>query len=182
MHLNFALKSVLLQNRHHIAYESQKLNTIEKQYIVFEKEMLVMGDCLRAQRQYLWGSPSVVKTDNNATCHFFSQPKLTLKHIRQQEFLAELDFEFEHKKGISNQVVDALSRKSKHAAPCMLAHLQTSKVDGSMCYVLKEFLKKDPSTQTVTNLAKASKTRKLQVEEGLLVTRRNQLYSLGWEI
>ncbi|KAA0061353.1 uncharacterized protein E5676_scaffold692G00350 [Cucumis melo var. makuwa] len=51
---------------------------------------------------------------------------------RWQEFLAEFDFEFEHKKGSSNQAADALSRKQEHAAICPLAHLWGSEIGGSI--------------------------------------------------
>ncbi|KAA0045084.1 reverse transcriptase [Cucumis melo var. makuwa] len=97
-----------------------------------EKEMLAVVHCLRAWRQYLLGSSFVVKTDNSATCHFFTQPKLTLKQARWQEFLAEFDFEFEHKKGSSNQAADGLSRKQEHAAICLLAHLRGSEIGGGL--------------------------------------------------
>ncbi|KAA0047475.1 uncharacterized protein E5676_scaffold507G00670 [Cucumis melo var. makuwa] len=116
---------VPLQNGHPIAYESRKLNAAEKRYTA-EKEILAVVHCLRAWRQYLLGSSFVVKTDNSATCHFFTQPKLTLKQEKWQKFLAEFDFKFEHKKGSSNQATDALSWKHEHVTICLLAHLQTS--------------------------------------------------------
>ncbi|KAA0062304.1 reverse transcriptase [Cucumis melo var. makuwa] len=75
-------------------------------------------------------SSFVVKTDNSATCQFFIQPKLTSKQARWQEFLAEFDFEFEHKKGSSNQAADALSWKHEHGTKCLLAHLRTSEIGG----------------------------------------------------
>ncbi|KAA0025807.1 reverse transcriptase [Cucumis melo var. makuwa] len=137
---DYALGGVLLQNGHPITYKSRKLNAAERRYTVSEKEMLTVIHCLRAWRQYLLGSSFVVKTDNSATCHFFTQPKLTSKQARLQEFLVEFDFEFEHKKGSSNQAVDALSRKQKHAAICLLAHLRGSEIGGSRTYAL---LKKD---------------------------------------
>ncbi|KAE8689279.1 Ankyrin repeat family protein, putative isoform 2 [Hibiscus syriacus] len=42
-------------------------------------------------------------TDNTAVSHFLTQPKLTVKQARWQEFLAEFDFIFEHKAGKKNQ-------------------------------------------------------------------------------
>ncbi|KAA0061884.1 reverse transcriptase [Cucumis melo var. makuwa] len=101
----------------------------------------------------------MVKMDNSATYHFFTQPKLTSKQARWQEFLSGFDFKFEHKKGLSNQVADALSRKHEHAVMCMLAHLQTNEINGSVRDVLREFLQKDHVAYNVMNLAKASKTR-----------------------
>ncbi|KAA0063945.1 reverse transcriptase [Cucumis melo var. makuwa] len=114
--------------------------------------------------------------DNSATCHFFTQPKLTSKQARWQEFLAEFDFKFEHKKGSSNQAADALSRKQEHAAICLLAHLRGSEIGGSVRDTLREFLQKDHATQNVLNLVKAGKTRQFWVEEDLLVTKGNRLY------
>ena len=122
------------------------------------------------------GSRFVLKTDNTAICHFFSQPKLTSKQARWQEFLAEFDFNFEHKTGRSNQAADALSRKGEHATMCVLGHIQSSKADGSMREIIKEFLQKDPSARAVIALAKAGKTRQFWVEGDLLLTKGNQLY------
>ncbi|KAA0060640.1 uncharacterized protein E6C27_scaffold22G005260 [Cucumis melo var. makuwa] len=137
---DYALGGVLLQNGHPIAYESRKLNAAGRRYTVSEKEMLAVVHCLRVWRQYLLGSSFVVKTDNSATCHFFTQPKLTSKQARWEEFLAEFDFEFEHKKGSSNQAADALSRKQEHAAICLLAHLQESEIGGSVRDTLRDLL------------------------------------------
>ncbi|XP_039059607.1 uncharacterized protein LOC120203367 [Hibiscus syriacus] len=44
-----------------------------------------------------WPTPQ--NTDNTAVSHFLTQPKLTAKQARWQEFLAEFDFNFEHKAG-----------------------------------------------------------------------------------
>ena len=76
---DFALGGVLIQEGHPIAYESRKLNDVERRYTVSEKEMLAVVHCLRVWRQYLLGSQFIVKTDNSAICHFFDQPKLTAK-------------------------------------------------------------------------------------------------------
>ncbi|KAL4026339.1 hypothetical protein IC575_014768 [Cucumis melo] len=173
---DYALGGVLLQNGHPIAYESRKLNAAERRYTVSEKEMLAVVHCLRAWRQYVLGSTFVVKTNNNATCHFFTQPKLTSKQARWQEFLAEFDFEFEHNKGSNNRAADALSRKQEHAAICLLAHLRGSEIGGSVRDTSREFLQKDHVAQNVMNLVKAGKTRQFWVEEDLLVTKGNRLY------
>ncbi|TYK18568.1 reverse transcriptase [Cucumis melo var. makuwa] len=179
---DYALGGVLLQNGHSIAYESRKFNAAERKYTVFEKEMLAVVHCLRAWRQYLLGSSFVVKMDNSATCHFFTQPKLTSKQARWQEFLVEFDFEFEHKKGSSNQAADALSRKQEHAAICLLAHLRGSEIGGSARDTSREFLQKDHAAQNVMNLVKACETRQFWVEEDFLVTKGNRLCSKSREL
>ena len=81
--------------------------------------------------------------------------------------VGEFDFKFEHKTGKSNQAADALSQKGEHAALCMLAHIHSSKIDGSMRDIIKEHLHKDPSAKAVVEIAKAGKTRQFWVEEDL---------------
>ena len=100
----------------------------------------------------------MVKSNNNAICHFFSLPKLTSKPVKWQELLAEFDFKFKHKKGTNNQATDALNHKEQYGALCMLAPMHSSKIDVSMQNIIREFIQKDPSAQAVVALAKASKT------------------------
>ena len=45
---NFELGRVLLLNGHPIAYESRKLNAVERRYTVSKKEILAVVYCLRA--------------------------------------------------------------------------------------------------------------------------------------
>ena len=95
---NFALGGVLTQEGHPIAYESHKLNSAERRYTVSEKEMLVVVHYLRALRQYLLRSPFVVKSDNIVISHFFSQPKLTSKQARWQEFFGWIRLQIQAQK------------------------------------------------------------------------------------
>ena len=99
---DFALGGVLLQECHPVTYESRKLSEAEKNYTAQEKEMLAVIHCLRTWRHYILGSKFLVKTDNSAVSHFFTQPKLTSKQSRWHEFIAEFDFHFEHKAGHTN--------------------------------------------------------------------------------
>ena len=101
----------------------------------------------------------MVKMDNNVIFHFTDQPNLTSKQVWWQESLAEFVFNFEHKVGKSNQVVNALSRKGIHVSLCMLAHIHSSKIDRSMRDIIKEHLHKNPSPKAIVDLAKAGKTR-----------------------
>ncbi|KAJ7963973.1 Retrotransposon protein, putative, Ty3-gypsy subclass [Quillaja saponaria] len=103
---DYALGGVLLQENHPVAYESHKLSQAERRYTAQEKKMLAVIHCLR--------------------------PKLTPKQGRWHEFLAEFDFEFEHKAGKSNQAADALSRKAELAAMTYVAHISASRVATSI--------------------------------------------------
>ena len=72
-----------------------------------------------------------------------------LRQACWQECVAEFEFQFEHKLGKANQAADALSRKSKHAALCMLARLQASKLSGTIQESIKGHLAKDPTAQAI---------------------------------
>ncbi|TYK02511.1 reverse transcriptase [Cucumis melo var. makuwa] len=71
---DFATGGVLTHKGHSIAYESRKLNSVER-----------------------------------------SQPDLTSKQARWQEFLAKIDFKFEHKKGTTDKAAYIRSHKGRHA-------------------------------------------------------------------
>ncbi|KAJ7961417.1 Retrotransposon protein, putative, Ty3-gypsy subclass [Quillaja saponaria] len=173
---DYALGGVLLQENHPVAYESHKLSQAERRYTAQEKEMLGVIHCLRVWRHYLLGSKFIVKTDNTGVSHFFTQPKLTPKQGRWHEFLAEFDFEFEHKAGKSNQAADALSRKAELAAMTYVAHISASCVATSMRERIRENLDKDPVAQAIINLAKEGKTRQFWVEDGLLMAKGSRLF------
>ncbi|KAJ7958669.1 Retrotransposon protein, putative, Ty3-gypsy subclass [Quillaja saponaria] len=147
---DYALGGVLLQENHPVAYESHKLSQAERRFIV--------------------------KTDNTGVSHFFTQPKLTPKQGRWHEFLAEFDFEFEHKAGKSNQAADALSCKAELAAMTYVAHISASRVATSMRERIRENLDKNPVAQAIINLAKEGKTRQFWVEDGLLMAKGSRLF------
>ncbi|KAJ7947138.1 Retrotransposon protein, putative, Ty3-gypsy subclass [Quillaja saponaria] len=173
---DYALRGVLLQENHPVAYESHKLSQAKRRYTAQEKEMLAVIHCLRVWRHYLLGSKFIVKTDNTGVSHFFTQPKLTPKQGRWHEFLAEFDFEFEHKAGKSNQAADALSCKAELAAMTYVAHISASRVATSMRERIRDNLDKDPVAQAIINLAKEGKTRQFWVEDGLLMAKGSRLF------
>ncbi|KAK3022709.1 hypothetical protein RJ639_046693 [Escallonia herrerae] len=110
---NFALGGVLIQECHPVAYESRKLNEVERRYTTHEKELLTVVHCLKVWRHYLLGSSFVVRTENTAVSHFLSQSKLTSKQARWQELLAEFNFMLEYRAGSTNNVADALSKRAE---------------------------------------------------------------------
>ena len=105
-----------MQDGHLVAYESRQLQDRERRYPVHEKEMTAIIHCLNVWRHYLIGNPFVVKTDNVTANYFASQPKLSVKQARWQDFLAEFDMTIEYRPGRHNAVADALSRKGQLAA------------------------------------------------------------------
>ena len=118
----------------------------------------------------------MVKTDNAAVSHFFTQPKLSAKQSRWHEFTAEFDFQFVHKEGRTNQAADALSRKTEFAALRVLANMSASTISTSVRERIREHLGKDPVAQNILKLAAEGKTRQFWEEDGLLWTKGNRLF------
>ena len=65
----------------------------------------------------------MVKIDNSAVSHFFTQPKLTPKQGQWQELLMKFNFEFKHKVGQTNQVTNALSRNAELVVMTLMVHM-----------------------------------------------------------
>jgi hypothetical protein len=103
--------AILMQNRHPIAYESQKLRGPKLLYTIYDKEMLAIVHALAKFRQYLVGAKFVVRTNHNSLKYFLDQKDL---NERQQKWVSKIlayDFDIEFVKGKNNVVVDALSKR-----------------------------------------------------------------------
>lgn len=62
--LDFATSGMLVQERHLIAYKSQKLNKTDQHYIFQEMNLIVVVYCLRMWRHYLLNSRFVIMSNN----------------------------------------------------------------------------------------------------------------------
>jgi hypothetical protein len=132
-----------------VAFESRKLNEAEQRYSTHEKEMTTVVHCLGVWRVYLLGPKFVVKTDNVANTFFKTQKKLSQRQARWQEFLAEYDFEWEHKPGRHNQVADALSRR------CVLATVfSLVQVESDMLERLHQAAEEDAAYKKMADLVR----------------------------
>lgn len=76
--------------------------------------MTAVIHCLDVWKHYLLGTKFVVVTDNVANTYLKTQEKLTPKQARWKEFLVEFQFDWVHRPGKHNQVLDALNRKEVH--------------------------------------------------------------------
>jgi hypothetical protein len=101
------LGGVLLQEGHHVAFESRKLNSAELNYQTTEKEMLAVFHALRVWRCYLEGADFTVYTDHVSNTYFQTQPNQSGRQARWSEFLQRFGaFEWKYRKGAKN-VADA---------------------------------------------------------------------------
>jgi hypothetical protein len=102
--------AVLMQNRHPLSYEIQKLRGPELLYSIYDKEMLAIMHALAKFRKYLVGARFVVKSNHNSLKYLLEQRDL---NERQQKWVRKIqayDFDIEFVKGKNNAVVNALSR------------------------------------------------------------------------
>ncbi|GJT50986.1 ATP-binding cassette subfamily C member 8 [Tanacetum coccineum] len=169
---DFAIGGFLMQDRHPIAFESSKLNEMERKYTMQEKEMTAVVHCLRIWRHYLLGSRFVIKTDNIATSYFQTQKKLSPKQARWQDFLAEFDYQLEYKPGKANVVADALSRKAEFAAITQAQFFLQDRI--------KEGLEHDPLAKKIIALAKDGRTQRFWLKGDMLFTKGDRLYVPKW--
>lgn len=97
-----------------ICYMSHKLNSAERNYPVHERELLAIVVALRTWRHLLQDARFAVEvqTDHKALVYFHTQPGMSPRQVRWQNFLADYELKIEYLKGSENVVADALSRKT----------------------------------------------------------------------
>jgi hypothetical protein len=102
---------VLSQERHPIAYFSEKLNDAKLRYSTYDKEFYAVVQALRHWSHYLLPKEFVIYSDHDALRHLNSQKKLNFRHASWVEYLQRYNFALKHKAGIENKAADALSRR-----------------------------------------------------------------------
>ena len=111
----FALGCVLLQDQGNgwlpVAYESRKLTDAERRYPVHEQELLAFVHALKHWRHYLLGRHFDAYTDHHSLQYFQTQQQLSGRRARWSDLLQEFDVTIHYKKGATNIVADAISRR-----------------------------------------------------------------------
>ena len=113
----FALGAVLSQQGddgklHPISYYSRTLTEAERNYDIYNRELLAMVEGLDHDRPLLAGMqhPIIIKTDHLNLTHWREPQKISRQVACQVLQLAEYNFEIHHIKGTTNGKADALSR------------------------------------------------------------------------
>lgn len=118
----YALGACLMQDHGNglqpIVYMSKKMLPAETRYPIHHKEMLAIVCALKEWRHYLHGAQFKIRilTDHKSLVHFNSQPKLSERQARWNEFISEFgnDIVIEYQEGKKNVVADALSRRADY--------------------------------------------------------------------
>jgi hypothetical protein len=115
---SFAMGAVLLQKKedgkkHPIAYYSKTLTAAERNYDVYDLELLAMVNALDHWRQYLAGSPHkiIIYSDHQNLLYWKEPHKISRRVAREVLMLSEYNFEICHIKGTANRRADVLSRR-----------------------------------------------------------------------
>ena len=103
---------VLSQERHPVAYFSEKLNDAKQRYSTYDKEFYAVVQALRFWRHYLLLHEFVLYSDHEALRYLNSQKKLNSRHGRWLDFLQDYTFVLKHRSGVENKAADALSRRA----------------------------------------------------------------------
>ena len=102
--------------KHPIAFYSKSLAPAERNYDIFDKELLAIMRILGEWRHHLEGSKHkvIVLTDHKNLEYFLTKKDLSSRHIRWAEKLAHFDLVIQYRPGKQATVPDALSRRADH--------------------------------------------------------------------
>jgi hypothetical protein len=103
---------------HPCGYLSQSFNPAERNYQIYNRELLAIICALKAWRHYLEGNPHpvIVFTDHKNLLYFRSAQNPTHHQARLQLTLNEFDLELHHVPGAKLAAPDALSRHPNHSS------------------------------------------------------------------
>ena len=79
---------------------------------MYDQEFYAIVQALKKWRYYLIPKEFVLYTDHKVLQYLGSQHKLNQRHMKWVEYLQSFTFVIKHKSGVTNRVVDALSRHS----------------------------------------------------------------------
>ena len=119
--------AVLLQEGRPVAYESKKLSPAEVNYTTGEQELLAVVHAMRSSHCYLEGVSFTMVTDHEPLTYLQSQPSLSRRQTRWNDFLHMFKYKWQYRPGRINVAgplarvhcmrLAALTRKQAWFAP-----------------------------------------------------------------
>jgi hypothetical protein len=100
---------------HPVAFMSEKFDSAECNYEIYDKELLAVVRCFETWRHELAGAsfPITVITDHRNLTYFMTTKQLTQRQMRWSEFLQQFDYVFKAVSGKANRKADSLTRRSQ---------------------------------------------------------------------
>jgi len=101
---------------HLVAFYSKSLSPVERNYEIYDKEMLAIIYTLEEWRYFLEGAthPVEIWTDHKNLEYFITAKKLNRHQARWSLHLARFDFLLHHRPGRTMGKLNALSRRADH--------------------------------------------------------------------
>jgi len=117
----FAIGGILSQEGkdghiHPISFYSKTMQPAERNYDIYDKELLAVIQCLKEWRHHLEGAVEQIKiiTDHKNLEWFLTTKQLTRRQARWAEFIADFDLIIVYRPGKESGKPDALSRRPDH--------------------------------------------------------------------
>jgi RNase H-like domain found in reverse transcriptase/Reverse transcriptase (RNA-dependent DNA polymerase) len=117
----YASRAVLTQmdsngDRHLVAFLSKMFTDTERQYEIYDRELLGIVQALKKWWHYIQGSghTTLIHTDHRNLTYFRKAQKLSDRQARWSLFLSELKIKLQHLPGNKMILSDALSRRPDH--------------------------------------------------------------------
>jgi hypothetical protein len=101
---------------HPIAFRSSAMNSAERNYEIFDKELLSIIRALEDWRHYLEGAehPITILSDHQNLLYFSTARQLSRRQARWSIFLTRFNYKIEHRPGRLGGKPDRLSRRTDH--------------------------------------------------------------------
>jgi hypothetical protein len=113
------LGCILMQNGKVVSYASRQLKNHVLNYPTHDLELAAVVFTLKIWRYYLYGEKYEIYTDHKSLKYLFMQKELNLIQMRWLELIKDYDHVMNYHLGKANEVVDALSMKSREGAACL---------------------------------------------------------------
>lgn len=114
-----ALKQKINDNWEPLGFFSRKLTSAEKNYSVYDRELLAVCKAIRYFSYILEARRFVMKTDHKPLIHAFSRKpeKASPRQLRHMDYIAQFTIEIIRLAGNENPVADALLRLNEISMP-----------------------------------------------------------------
>ena len=98
-----------------VGFFSRKLNTAEKKYSTFDRELLAIYLSVKHFKHYLDGTSFIIRTDHKPLLQMTSMKETSARQWRHIECLSQYSFKLEYICGRDNIVADLLSRPEEES-------------------------------------------------------------------
>lgn len=182
----YATRGVLLQKRdddlwHPVAFRSASMSAPERNYEIYDREMLAVIEALEDWKHYLAGTtePFEIITDHENLQWWSKAQDLSRRQARWALRLSEYNFTLTHRPGKANTQADALSRMSHHCVHDYEDNRQQTVLKPRHFARISANVVDDTPVNELEQEIRRSSKREAEVLEGLKELKRGGLQRLA---